>query len=437
MMQFMPGTTAIRRQTWNWPDFDPFNPQHAIHGAARELSEIYGRMYGNQAGGNWAPVVAGYNWGDVPRPGNNRDRLRNWGPETQQWLRDNNVETSNYWQALMRGYVPPPQDTTWGFPADGAPPSPSGPFIFQNGQWVQGRDDWWNGDTGVEVGAGGEPVPPLPPGTTWGFPSDFVPPPREPNWGFTAPLPFGRTGLEGQSLQNWINNPAGGQQVAGLSEQGGYTLPEGVVDFVGRVAPELGGGPQAFPEGNFPWFTPGRISGEEGAILQHHALMPNNLVFDPEALTWRVPDPQRGDPQRFPGATGIWGAQTVADWLPGAATGFGRDYLTHLGYGAEHNAGGLSNTYYGAPNLYGAPNIGRARQLFRPVAAASARSAWATRALATSPTCRPTGISRSTIRSTLARLVVNLSISRNINRTSINPLAHLLQVSVNRHMICT
>ena len=68
------------------------------------------------------------------------------------------------------------------------------------------------------------------------------------------------------------------------SRAAGYELPSDVAEFAMRVAPELAGGPQAFPEGNFPWFTPGRISEEAGAILQHHALMPNNLVFDPEAL---------------------------------------------------------------------------------------------------------------------------------------------------------
>ena len=202
--------------------------------------------------------------------------------------------------------------------------------------------------------------------------------PPAPIYDFSQPLPFADTGLQGQSLQDWIASPTGGQRVAGLSEQGGYTLTPDVIEFVGRVAPELGGGPQAFPEGNFPWFTPGRIGQEEGAFLQHHALMPNNLVFDSEALNWRVPDPQRGDPQRFPGATGIWGAQTVADWLPGAATGFGRDYLTHLGYGAEHNAGDCRTLITALPTC----TVRRARACWPTILVrhpASARSAWAIR----------------------------------------------------------
>ena len=57
--------------------------------------------------------------------------------------------------------------------------------------------------------------------------------------------------------------------------------------------------------------------------------MPNNLVYNPNTTAWDVPTEQR-----FPGGTGIWGGQAVADWLPSAELGAGQDYLRHLGYGA-------------------------------------------------------------------------------------------------------
>jgi len=84
--------------------------------------------------------------------------------------------------------------------------------------------------------------------------------------------------------------------------------------------------------------------------------MPNNLIYNPETQMWDVPNERR-----FPSNTGIWGASEVASLLPELGEGFNRDYLTHLGYGAtqEHNSGGLSNAYWGAPNLYGAPPSGQ------------------------------------------------------------------------------
>ena len=99
------------------------------------------------------------------------------------------------------------------------------------------------------------------------------------------------------------------------------------------TAPELGGGPGSFdPNNPFPWQNPGRIGEAAGGILQHHALMPNNLVYNPETQAWDVPTEQR-----FPGGTGIWGSESVAGWLSEvdpATAGAGQDYLRHLGYGA-------------------------------------------------------------------------------------------------------
>jgi len=188
----------------------------------------------------------------------------------------------------------------------------------------------WHGDTGQEIGT--------------------------PNEGLNTPLPYAGTGLQGQSLQDWIASPTGGQQVAGLSAQSGYTLTPDVVEFVGRTAPELGRGPEGFSEGNFPWFTPGRISEDVGEVLQHHALMPNNLVFNPNSLTWDVPQEKR-----FPSNVGIWGAQRVADWLPTSSPGFEHDYLKHLGYGAPP-AGNLF------ANPYGGPTFGMGNQGFGNIA---------------------------------------------------------------------
>ena len=149
--------------------------------------------------------------------------------------------------------------------------------------------------------------------------------------------------------------PGGGGTDAFIegSRAAGYELPSGVAEFAMQVAPELAGGPQAFPEGNFPWFTPGYISEAEGAILQHHALMPNNLVFNPESQIWDVPQERR-----FPGATGIWGAQRVADWLPTSGSGFEHDYLTHLGYGAPPAGNLFAGNPYGNIGTFGMGNQG-------------------------------------------------------------------------------
>jgi hypothetical protein len=309
--QIMPGTATEIATALGMPNFDPYNPEHGIQGGAYYLGRIYNQYYGNSPNGDWGHVAAGYNWGP------NRPRLRNWGPETQDWLRNNNSETWNYYQALTRGLVPPLTGTQWGFA----------------------------GTTPIGTGTGTDDSVPPPLGSDWGFgPGNDT---FYRGGGIDQPDLGGGTALGPN--QDFLDD------VTSRSAAAGYELPAGVADFLWRTVPTLGQGPEGFGEGAFPWFNPGQIDADVGAVLQHHALMPNNLIYNPETQMWDVPNERR-----FPSNTGIWGAEQVASQLPELGEGFNRDYLTHLGYGAtqEHNSGGLSNSYWGAPNLYGAPPSG-------------------------------------------------------------------------------
>ena len=89
------------------------------------------------------------------------------------------------------------------------------------------------------------------------------------------------------------------------SAAAGYELSPEVQQFLNMTAPELGGGPGNFDINSpFPWQNPGRIGEADGGILQHHALMPNNLRYNQDTQVWDVPTERR-----FPGGTGIWGGR--------------------------------------------------------------------------------------------------------------------------------
>lgn len=327
---------------------NPRDPEQGIRGAAQYLADIaYGRGQGAVQGvpertvPNWAIAAGGYNAGPTGFANLELGRRPGLRAETVNYV--TNVSNGVYnLDALPNRYQQLYGQQFEDFHTRGVPQNLDIAYpwatqeereAFASGMPTHGNF-WVPGDTGQEIG---------------------------PNTGldFTAPLPYAGTGLQGQSLQDWIASPTGGQQVAGLSAQSGYTLTPDVVEFVGRTAPELGRGPEGFSAGNFPWFTPGRISEDVGEVLQHHALMPNNLVFNPESLAWDVPQERR-----YPSNVGIWGAARVADWLPSSSPGFEQDYLKHLGYGAPP-AGVLGNWMGQTP---GVSTLGMGNQGFGNIA---------------------------------------------------------------------
>jgi Transglycosylase SLT domain len=300
------GDTTAQRYGINNRD-----PQSSIFGAAGLLG-TYIQRYGDP----YMAAIA-YNAGEGnPNSADPRRGLLAYQTGGWQALQD---ETLRYVDNVMRGVGPSPPGLRdymathfYGMPG-------AGNTVFDVPLPTREYDpnEDWHGDTGQEIG-----------------PRTGIP--ETPGLG-DSPLPYAGTGLSGPSLQQWLADPEGGQRVAGLSAQSGYTLPPDVVEFLGRTAPELGRGPEGFSSGQFPWFTPGRISEDVGEILQHHALMPNNLVFNDQTGAWDVPQERR-----YPSNVGIWGAQRVADWLPSSSPGFEHDYLQHLGYGAP-NPGVLGN----------------------------------------------------------------------------------------------